>query len=69
MPLTMADFGAIHVVKKICANPEIRRFLESLGFVEGEVVTVISQLGGNMIVNVKGSRVAINRGIASKILV
>ena len=64
MPLTMAN-----VIKKIGGKEETRRFLENLGFVVGGVVTVISEVGGNIIVNVKDSRVAIGRDMANKILV
>ena len=69
MPLTMAASGERNTVKKINGKDEVRRFLESLGFVEGGDVTVVSQIGGNLIVNVKESRVAISREMASKIMV
>ena len=69
MPLTMANVGETNVIKKIAGKEETRRFLENLGFVVGGVVTVISELGGNIIVNVKGSRVAIGKDMANKILV
>ncbi|CAH0435932.1 Putative ferrous iron transport protein [Clostridium neonatale] len=55
--------------KKITGNDETKRFLNSLGFVTGENVTVVSELGGNMIINVKGSRVALDKGMASRIIV
>ena len=63
MPLTMAGVGEANVIKRI------RKFLENLGFVTGGTVTVISQTGGNMIVNVKDSRVAIGKDMAVKIMV
>ena len=69
MPLTMANVGETNVIKKIGGKEETRRFLENLGFVVGGVVTVISEVGGNIIVNVKDSRVAIGKGMANKILV
>ncbi len=69
MPLTLAKEGAANSVKKIGGKPEIRRFLETLGFVAGADVTVVSQMGGNVIVHIKDSRVAISREMASKILV
>ena len=69
MPLTMANVGETNVIKKIGGKEETRRFLENLGFVVGGVVTVISEVGGNIIVNVKDSRVAIGKDIANKILV
>lgn len=69
IPLTMAQLGIQNSIKKINGKDEIKRFLESLGFVVGGDVTVISELGGNMIVNVKEARVAINKGMANRILV
>ena len=69
MPLTMANVGETNVIKKIGGKEETRRFLENLVFVVGGVVTVISEVGGNIIVNVKDSRVAIGTDMANKILV
>lgn len=69
MPLTMAQTGEANVIKKVGGKEETRRFLENLGFVSGGSVTVVSQIGGNMIVNVKESRVAINRDMANKIMI
>ena len=69
MPLTMAPTGEPNVLKKIGGKEETRRFLENLGFVTGGMVTVVSEIGGNMIVNVKDSRVAIGKDMANKILV
>lgn len=69
MPLTMMKAGEPGVIKKVGGKEEIRRFLENLGFVTGGTVTVVSETGGNMIVNVKDSRVAIGRDMANKIFV
>ena len=69
MPLTMVQTGEPNVIKKIGGKEETRRFLENLGFVTGGMVTVVSEIGGNMIVNVKDSRVAIGKDMANKILV
>ena len=69
MPLSMAKTGEAQTIKKINGKDETRRFLESLGFVVGAVVTVVSEIQGNMIVNVKESRVAISKTMASRILV
>lgn len=69
MPLTMLKTGESNVIKKIGGKEETRRFLENLGFVTGGVVTVVAEIGGNMIVNIKDSRVAIGKNMASKILV
>lgn len=69
MPLTMTRSGETSTVKEIHGKEEVRRFLESLGFVEGGAVTVISELGGNLIVNVKDARVALSKSMANKIMV
>ena len=69
MPLTMAREGEANVIRKIGGKEEIRRYLENLGFVSGGTVTVISEMNGNMIVNVKNSRVAIGKDMANKIMV
>lgn len=69
MPLTMAKTGESNIIKKVGGKEETRRFLENLGFVIGGCVTVISETGGNMIVNVKESRVAINKEMANKIMI
>ena len=69
MPLSMIPEGQPSVIKKIGGKEETRRFLENLGFVVGGTVTVISQIGGNMIVNVKDARVAICKDMANKIMV
>ena len=69
MPLTMVPTGEPNVIKKIGGKEETRRFLENLGFVTGGMVTVVSEIGGNMIVNVKDSRGAIGKDMANKILV
>ena len=69
MPLTLAVPGEENMIKKVGGSPETRKFLESLGFVVGGIVTVVSEIGGNVIVNVKESRVAVSKEMASKILV
>lgn len=69
MPLTMANTGEQITIKKVGGKEETRRFLENLGFVAGGVVTVVSDIGGNLIVNVKDSRVAIGKDMANRILV
>ena len=69
MPLTMARTGEPNVIRKVGGKEETRRFLENLGFVSGGSVTVVSEIGGNMIVNVKESRVAINKDMANKIMI
>jgi ferrous iron transport protein A len=69
MPLILADKGNEMNIKKITGNDETRRFLNSLGFVAGETVKIISELGGNLIINVKDSRVALDKSMASRIIV
>lgn len=69
MPLILANTGEENIIKKVGGNPEARKFLENLGFVPGGTVTVISEIGGNVIVNVKDSRVAVSKEMASKIMV
>lgn len=69
MPLTMAESGAAKRIQQINGKDETKRFLESLGFVVGGTVMVISEMGGNMIVNVKDTRVAISKGMANRIVV
>ena len=69
MPLILANPGEQNIIKKVGGNPETRKFLESLGFVSGGSVTVISEICGNVIVNVKDSRVAVSKEMAQKIMV
>ncbi len=69
MPLSMVKEGEANIIRKVGGKEETRRFLENLGFVAGGTVTVISEMGGNMIVNVKDSRVAIGKDMANKIMV
>ena len=68
-PLTMAVCGEPNTIKRVGGKEETKKFLENLGFVAGSVVTVVSAASGNLIVNVKDSRVAIGRDMANKILV
>ena len=63
MPLTMATMGEVNKIVKVGGNEETRRFLENLGFVAGTEITVVSSIGGNLIVNVKDSRIAVNEDI------
>lgn len=69
MPLTVTGTGEKNIIKKVGGKEETRRFLENLGFVAGAAVTVISEVGGNIIVNIKDSRVAIGKDMANKIMV
>lgn len=69
MPLTMANVGEEQRIRRIGGNEDTKKFLETLGFVAGGNVSVVIQMNGNMIVNVKGSRVAISKEMANKIQV
>ncbi len=69
MPLTFANVGEENIIKKVGGNPETKKHLENLGFVVGGAVTIINTLGGNVIVNVKDSRVAVSEEMARKIMV
>lgn len=69
MPLTMAKVGEPNTIKRIGGREETKKFLEDLGFVTGGVVTVVSEISGNMILNVKDSRVALGKDMANKIMI
>lgn len=69
MPLTLAEAGEENIIKKIGGKPEVKAHLETLGFVVGGAVTVVSTINGNVIVNVKESRVAVSRELAQKIMI
>ncbi|NLX64267.1 MAG: ferrous iron transport protein A [Clostridiaceae bacterium] len=69
MPLSMAVTGETNYIRKILVKDEIRRYLEKLGFIAGEPVTVISKLNGNMILLVKNSRIALDNDMANRIMI
>lgn len=69
IPLTFADIGEENIIKKIGGSPEVKKHLEDLGFVVGGSVTIISTIAGNVIVNVKESRVAVSKELAQKVMV
>ena len=69
MPLTMAKVGEPNTIKRIGGREETKKFLENLGFVTGGVVTVVSEISGNMILNVIDSRVALGKDMANKIMI
>ena len=69
MPLTMLTRGQEGTVKEITGKDEVRAFLKSLGFVEGGTVSVVNEVGGNLIVKVKDTRIALSKGMAGRILV
>ena len=69
MPLTLAPPGEAVIIRRVGGSAAVRAHLENLGFVVGSAVTVLSTIGGNLIVCVKEARVALSRELASKILV
>ena len=69
MPLVLADTGEEAVIKKVGGSPEMKKHLEDMGFTVGGSVTVMNTIGGNLIVKIKESRVAISREMAAKIMV
>ena len=69
MPLALANIGEENIIKKIGGKPEIKQHLENLGFVVGGTVKIVNTMGGNVIVNVKESRIAISKEMAQKIII
>lgn len=69
MPLTMVHTGEAFQIKNVGGKEDTRKFLENLGFTVGGIVTVISEVSGNIIVNIKDSRIAIGKELANKIMV
>lgn len=69
MPLIMAETGQENIIRRVGGSPEMKKHLEDMGFVAGGTVTVMNTIGGNLIVKVKESRVAISREMAGKIMI
>ena len=69
MPLTLASVGEESIIKKVSGKVEVKKHLEALGFVAGGDVTVIAMIGGNVIVKIKESRIAISKEMASRIMI
>ena len=69
MPLGMAGVEETNIIRKITGRDEVRQHLAELGFVVGEAVTVVSELGGSLILSIKDSRIALDRGMAMRIIV
>lgn len=69
MPLSLANVGEEYLIQKIGGKPEVKKHLENLGFVAGTGVTVVNTIGGNLIVRVKETRVAVSREMAAKIMI
>ena len=69
VPLAMVPAGEVNTILKITGRDEVRQHLAELGFVTGESVQVVSELGGNLILSVKDSRIALDKGMAMRIMV
>ena len=69
MPLALANIGEEYMIRRVSGNPEVKKHLEDLGFTAGGSITVVSALGGNIIVKVKESRVANSEEMARKIMI
>lgn len=69
MPLTMANNGETNYIKKITGKDDVRQHLAEMGFVVGGAVVVINKIAGNMILSVKGTRVALDQTMANRIMV
>lgn len=69
MPLILADKNCDLCIKKIKGNDETKKFLNNLGFIVGEMVSVVSEIGGSVIIKVKDTRVALNKEMALRIVV
>ena len=69
MPLILADTGEEAVIRRVGGSPEMKKHLEDMGFTVGGAVTVLNTIGGNLIVKIKESRVAISKEMAQKIMV
>ena len=69
MSLIRSQVGEEVKIKKITGNAETKKFINSLDFVIGEGITIVSDLGGNLIVNIKGARIALDKSMASRIMV
>ena len=69
MPLIMADPGEENIIRRVGGSPETKKHLEDMGFTAGSAVTVMNTIGGNLIVKIMESRVAISKEMASKIMI
>ena len=69
MPLSMVSIGDVNIIQKITGRDDVRKHLANLGFVVGEEVMVVNQMGGNLILSIKNSRVALDQSLATRIMV
>lgn len=69
IPLGMAGVGDVNIIKKITGRDDVRQHLAELGFVVGEEVRVVNEMGGNLILSIKDSRIALDKTMAMRIMV
>ncbi len=69
MPLVYAPAGEVNIIRRVSGNPEMKNHLEAMGFIAGAEVTVINEIAGNLIVNIKETRVAVSKEMAQKIMI
>ena len=69
MPLAMAQVGDVNIIKRISGRDEVRQHLAELGFVVGEEVQIVSEMGGNLILAIKGARIALDKTMSMRIMV
>ncbi len=69
MPLAMAKVGDVNIIRKISGRDEVRQHLAELGFVVGEEVQIVNEMGGNLILSIKGARIALDKAMAMRIMV
>ena len=69
MPLVYAPPGEVNIIKRVGGRPDMKSHLETMGFVSGAEVTVINEIAGNLIVNIKETRVAVSKEMAQKIMI
>ena len=69
MPLTMGPRGELLNIKKIIGKDEAKRHLADLGLIEGESITVVAEMAGNLIINLRGARIAIDKALATRIMI
>ena len=69
LPLSYAEVNETNVIKKVTGNPEMKKHLEDMGFVTGAVISVVSTVNGNLIVNVKDTKVALDKQLAMMIMI
>ena len=69
MPLILAPVGEVNIIKRVGGSPEVKSHLETLGFVSGAEVQIINEIAGNLIVNIKETRIAVSKEMAQKIMI